>query len=79
MTSDDSDPDMIELIQKLKMTTIRNPKLDETWRLVGREATPSFPGLAHLGDCYVFRRRGGTRPTDVWSIAYMPVERFWGG
>lgn len=47
---------------------------DSTWRIMDRCPSPNL-GI----DSYVFYRTGGERPTDVWTIRYVPVAEFWAG
>jgi hypothetical protein len=57
----------------------RNPASfpDETWRIICREIASGIDATINGKDCYVFARKGGQKPTDIWSIAYQPVEKFW--
>lgn len=50
---------------------------DRTWRIVGREVARNIHPAVDGKDCYVFKRKGGTRPTDIWSVTYQPVSWFW--
>jgi len=45
---------------------------DSTWRVMDRCPAPDSGT-----DCYVFYRAGGERPTDIWTIRYVPVAGFW--
>lgn len=54
------------------------PSLDDTWRLV-QVGVPEGIGPTVDGEvCYVFQRKGGDRPTDVFSTHVVPIATFWG-
>lgn len=48
-----------------------------TWRIIGREVAQNIHPSIDGQDCYVFKRDGGSRPTDVWSVTWQPVAKFW--
>lgn len=51
---------------------------DRTWRIIGRTVAQNVHPAVDGQDCYVFKREGGTRPTDIWSVTYhQPVDWFW--
>lgn len=50
---------------------------DKLWRIIGRTTPYGVHESVNGKDCYVFKRRGGSRPTDIWSVTYQPVETFW--
>jgi hypothetical protein len=51
---------------------------DRVWRLVKRRVPTHVDPAVDGQDCYVFRRAGGERSTDVWTTHIIPVEKFWG-
>lgn len=56
-------------------------KPDATWRIIGRGVWRGMDlDMPHPEgrDCYLFQRAGGDKPTDIWTLYYMPVDTFWG-
>lgn len=53
-------------------------QLDATWRLLDRKVSTFLHPDVDGEDCYVFRRAGGDKPTDLYTVHIIPVEAFWG-
>jgi hypothetical protein len=67
----------IKVLQALGAFTAETA-VDPTWRIIGREVARNVHPAIDGQDCYVFKRDGGARSTDIWSVTYTPVVRFWG-
>lgn len=55
------------------MTTVRNPTLDNVWRLITRR----FVNACN-SECYIFRRSIPLAPPGAYAEYQIPINRFWG-